>query len=91
MIDLCAFLNLDVLNLRVTVTQKLLFRPWKEWQLVMWEEVKLFLDLSWPILKLPRACRDYFFFFLLAVRIITPIKQLYHRKSDRLSRSSVMK
>ena len=63
MIDLCAFLNLDVLNLRVTVTQKLLFRPWKEWQLVMWEEVKLFWDLSWPILKLPRACRDYFFFF----------------------------
>ena len=53
MVDLCAFLNLNFLNLRVTVTQKLLFRPWKERQLVIWKKVKLFLDLSRPILKLP--------------------------------------
>ena len=48
MIDFCAFLNPDILNLRVTMAKKLLFKTWKEWQLVKWKEVKMFLDLPQP-------------------------------------------
>lgn len=40
-IDFCAFLNADILNLSVTMSKRQFLKTWKEWQLVKWKKVKM--------------------------------------------------